>query len=88
MPLSHKILEAQFLHLFLGVEVRNKLGPFYEWTFLCEIKFTNIIILTLTNIDTNIYQYLVFYSSVKWFLLTQLHSDRSLKVLSRSHISL
>lgn len=68
MPLSYKILEAQFLHLFLGVEVRNKLGPFYEWNFLYEMKFTyNIIILTFTNINTNIYQYLVFYSSVNGF---------------------
>ena len=74
MPLSHKIVEAQFLHLFIGVEVRNKLGPFYEWTFLYEMKFTNIIILTFTNINTNICQYLVFYSSVKWFLLTQLQT--------------
>lgn len=74
MPLSHKIVEALFPHLFIGVEVRNKLGPFYEWTFLYEMKFTNIIILTFTNINTNICQYLVFYSSVKWFLLTQLQT--------------
>ena len=69
-----ELSEAQFLHLFIGVEVRNKLGPFYEWTFLYEMKFTNIIILTFTNINTNICQYLVFYSSVKWFLLTQLQT--------------
>lgn len=65
---------------------KNKLGPFYEWTFLYEMKFTNIIILTFTNINTNICQCSILFFCKVVFIDSV--TDHSLKALTGSNISL